>query len=118
MAAVRIPITNVFGGGDYTAQIKIGSTGVPANVILDTGSSALAVKSSVYDPGADANMKPTTLAQDLVYGSASWPGLVVATNIAMGSGAQAVSVTANLGLTADYEPGNFGDADGIMGLAF
>ncbi len=44
--AIRIPINNVTGGGDYTGQIKIGSQGVVANVILDTGSSTLAVRRS------------------------------------------------------------------------
>jgi hypothetical protein len=119
MAAVlKIPITNVYSGGDYTAQIKIGSTGVIANVILDTGSSTLAINSSVYDPGTDATMKPTTLAQDVIYGSGGWTGPVVAASIAVGSGGQEVSANANLAITADYEPGNFGNADGIMGLAF
>lgn len=118
MASIKVPITNVFGDGDYTAPIKIGSTGVTANVILDTGSSSLAVKSSVYDPGADDTMKPTTLAQDFIYGSGAWTGPVVEASIAMGSGAQEVSAIANLGITVDYEPGNFGNADGIMGLAF
>lgn len=118
MAPVRIPITNVFGNGDYTAPIKIGSAGVTANVILDTGSSSLAVKSSVYDPGADDTMQPTTLAQDIIYGSGGWTGPVVEASIALGPAAQEVSVIANLAITVDYEPGNFGNADGIMGLAF
>ena len=115
---LRIPISNVYGGGDYTAQIKVGSAGVAANVILDTGSSTLAIKSSVYDPGADATMKTTMLAQDIIYGTGGWTGPVIEASIAMGSDAQEVSANANLAVTADYEPGNFGNADGILGLAF
>ena len=45
---IRIPITNIYDGSDYSAAIRIGSNGVPANVILDTGSSTLAVVPSVY----------------------------------------------------------------------
>jgi len=41
---VRIPINNVYGGGDYTAQLSVGSRGAIVNVIMDTGSSTLAVK--------------------------------------------------------------------------
>jgi hypothetical protein len=117
-AGLKIPITNVYGEGDYTAQIEVGSSGVAANVILDTGSSTLAIKSTIYDPGADTTMTPTTLAQDVIYGTGGWTGPVVRASIAVGSGAQAVSANANLAITADYEPGNFGNADGIMGLAF
>ena len=45
---IRIPINNVKGGGDYTGEIRIGSQSVTANVILDTGSSTLAVVPRLY----------------------------------------------------------------------
>ena len=45
---IRIPINNVKGGGDYTGEIRVGSQGAVANVILDTGSSTLAVIPRVY----------------------------------------------------------------------
>jgi hypothetical protein len=32
----RVPITNVFMGGDYTGQILVGPKKQPMNVILDT----------------------------------------------------------------------------------
>jgi aspartyl protease len=115
---LKIPITNIYGQGDYTGQIKVGSSGVAANVILDTGSSTLAIKSAVYDPSADDTMKTTTLAQDVIYGTGGWTGPVVEASIVVGSDVEAVSANANLAITADYEPGNFGNADGILGLAF
>ena len=34
---LRVPITNVFGGGDYTVQLGVGSQHTPVNLILDTG---------------------------------------------------------------------------------
>jgi hypothetical protein len=118
MAALRIPITNVYGGGDYTAQIRIGSLGAPANVILDTGSSTLAVVAKAYGANADPSMKATALAQDVIYGTGGWTGPVITTTIAVGSGEQIVSVDTYLAITDDQEPGNFGTADGILGLAF
>jgi hypothetical protein len=116
--ALRIPITNVYGEGDYTAQIKVGSTGVLANVLLDTGSSTLAVNSTVYNPGTDAKMEPTTLAQDIIYDTGGWTGPVVKADIGISSGGQTLSINTYLAVTADSAPGNFGNADGVIGLAF
>jgi Eukaryotic aspartyl protease len=117
-AGLRMPITNIYGQGDYTAQINVGSSEVAANVILDTGSSTLAINSNVYDPGADATMTPTKLAQDIIYETGGWTGPVVTASIAVGAGAGAVSTNANLAIAVNNEPGDFNQADGIMGLAF
>ena len=84
--ALRIPITNVYGDGDYTAQIRVGSAGVPANFLLDTGSSTLAINSTIYDPSTDAHMKPTPLAQDVSYDTGGWTGPVVSTDVGIGAG--------------------------------
>jgi hypothetical protein len=115
---LRIPITNVFGGGDYTAALSIGSQGTVANVILDTGSSTLAVDVAAYDPSKDTLMKPTPLAQDVVYGTGGWCGPVVETKLTIAAAGGAVSLTTFLALTVEFEPGNFGQADGILGLAY
>ena len=59
---IRIPINNVKGGGDYTGEIRVGSQGDVANVILDTGSSTLAVVPRVYKIAEDKNVTlPPTL---------------------------------------------------------
>jgi len=47
---VRIPITNVYAGGDYTGVILVGPAKKPMNVLLDTGSSALALDGTKYTP--------------------------------------------------------------------
>jgi hypothetical protein len=114
--ALRIPITNVYGGGDYTAPILVGAKGQSANVILDTGSSTLAVTMKAYDPAKDtAPPKPTTLAQVILYGTGGWAGPVLGTQVSLGgvalSGAQ-------IAIAVDQEPNNFGAADGILGLAY
>ncbi len=118
MGAVRIPITNVYGGGDYTAQIAIGSNKTIANVIMDTGSSTLAVKTSSYDPKTDKSLQATALAQDVIYGTGGWSGPVVKTALSMGTGNQGVSLDTYIALTDEQVPHNFGAADGILGLAY
>jgi len=59
---------------DYNGPDSVGSQNVPANVILDTGSSTLAIKHSVYKPTADKNLKGTKYAQDVAYGTGGWAG--------------------------------------------
>ena len=115
---VRIPITNVIGGGDYTARITVGSAGAPVDVILDTGSSTLAVKPTQYDPSADAQLKATPLAQEILYGTGGWAGPVVQTQVTIGTDATAKSVQTYLAITDAAEPGDFGNAGGILGLAY
>src|SRR5260221_13770265 len=111
---VRLPITNTIADGDYTAEIRVGSQGKIANVILDTGSSTLAVKPGKYKPSTDTDLKPTALAQDVIYGTGGWAGPVVQTSLKMG----AVSLSSYVALADEQEPRNFGKADGILGLAY
>jgi hypothetical protein len=83
-ATLRIPINNV-RVGDYTAQIKIGSQGVVANVILDTGSSTFAIAPGRYQIDQDTDVKVTPLAQIVTYGTGGWSGPVIVTTVSMGS---------------------------------
>ena len=116
---VRIPINNIPANGDYTAQILLGSQNVPANVILDTGSSTLAVKHGVYKPTADKNLKATQYAQDVSYGTGGWAGPVVITSIGMGVAGNNVTLQQSpMAIADDQQPHNFGKADGILGLAY
>jgi hypothetical protein len=119
LTAIRIPITNYYGGGDYTAQVFVGSREVAANVILDTGSSTLAVKQSMYNPLLDTNFRPTAFVQDITYGTGGWAGPVGTTNLRMGLPENGATVAdGSLALTVQQEPDNFGLADGILGLAY
>jgi len=112
--SLRIPITNVYVG-DYTAQILLGSQKAPANVILDTGSSTLAIKPHAYTPAKDTAKATTSLAQVVLYGTGGWAGPVLETTISLGT----VSLPkASFALTESQEAGNFGKADGILGLAY
>jgi Eukaryotic aspartyl protease len=117
---LRIPITNVFDGSDYSAAIRIGSQGTPANVILDTGSSTLAVVPSVYQGANDTNMEPTTYAQQVLYGTGGWIGPIVNTSLSFGDtdGNEVTLPSAPIAITVSQAPNNFTGVDGIMGLAF
>jgi len=117
-AAIRIPINNVKGGGDYTGQIKIGSQGVVANVILDTGSSTLAVVPRIYNIAQDTDVSFTSYAQQVTYGTGGWSGPVIQTSLSMGSAGQEASVSTYMAIADEQLAGNFGPADGILGLAF
>ena len=113
MSGKRIPITNA--GVGYVAEIRVGSHGSAANVILDTGSSALAVRHTAYKPQHDAAIKPTKLAQDIAYLTAGWVGPVVNTVLALGGIELPGGI---LAIALDEEPHGFGPADGILGLAY
>src|SRR5690242_17251837 len=115
---LRVPITNLYGGGDYTAEIRLGASQQTANVILDTGSSTLAVVPKAYDAAGDTERQPTGFAQDVLYGTGGWTGPVVQTKLGLGTGNAAVSIDAYVAVAVDDEPRGFGRADGIMGLAY
>jgi hypothetical protein len=115
----RIPITNFYGGGDYTARLLVGGQKTPVNLILDTGSSTIAVQTTGYDPTKDSALQPTEYAQEILYGTGGWIGPVVTTSVAMGTPGQEVSLQgAYLAIADDQLPNNFGNADGILGLAY
>ena len=113
--SLRIPITNVYGGGDYTAALLVGSSKQPANVIIDTGSSTLAVTTKAYDASKDPQAKPSSLAQVVIYGTGGWGGPVLQAPVALGT---ASLPGAPLALSIVQEKDNFGNADGILGLAY
>ena len=89
----RIPITSVFMDGDYTGQILVGPQQKPMNVILDTGSSALALNGHKYTPNKAEGDVTTHLAQTDAYGDGStWTGAVIKTKISIGQGADAITL--------------------------
>src|SRR5277367_646386 len=116
---VRVPINNVYGGGDYTAQMSVGSENAVVNLIMDTGSSTLAVKKGTYKPASDKNLKPSAYAQDVTYGTGGWAGPVVTTNLTMGVPGNTVTLqNSPMAIADEQQPHNFGAADGILGLAY
>jgi hypothetical protein len=121
MATVaRIEITNIYMGGDYTGQIFVGPQGRPMNVILDTGSSALALDGHKYKPDLANGDKSTHLAQTDSYGDgSSWTGAVIQTKLTVGTGSNAISLSnGNAAIAYTRSANMFRSADGILGLAY
>jgi aspartyl protease len=121
MASIaRIPITNVYMGGDYTGRLLVGPQQRPLNVILDTGSSALALDGHKYTPDLTEGDKSTDLAQTDSYGDgSSWTGAVIKTAVTIGSGTSSVTLKdTNAAVTYSQSANMFRSADGILGLAY
>jgi hypothetical protein len=116
----RVEITNIYMGGDYTGQILIGPQGHSMNVILDTGSSALALDGHKYTPDLANGDKSTQLAQTDSYGDgSSWTGAVIQTKLAVGNGSNAISLSnGNAAIAYTRSANMFRSADGILGLAY
>jgi Eukaryotic aspartyl protease len=118
--SARIPITNAYMGGDYTGRIFVGPRRRALNVILDTGSSALAVDARKYKPDPRRGDKTTRVAQVEAYGDGShWTGAVIRTEVAIGTGRSTITLAdAKLSVAYRRSVDCFGKADGILGLAY
>jgi hypothetical protein len=117
----RVPITNFYMDGDYTASIRVGPQQTPMNVIVDTGSSALALDGRKYTPQPGAGDTTTRLAQTDHYGDGSvgWTGAVLTTSVSIGDPASQVTISdANVAVAYEETADMFGSADGILGLAY
>ncbi|WP_223788221.1 pepsin-like aspartic protease [Marinicella meishanensis] len=103
-----------------TPQLSnIGSQGAQANLILDSGSSALVIQGEDYQPGEDDSLTTTCFAQNRTYGMGGWFGPVVKTRIHMGRGPFSVSLEeTHVAVTRKEQQNSFAEADGIMGLAY
>src|SRR5581483_841804 len=117
---VRIPITNIYMGGDYTGVICVGPKQKSMNVILDTGSAALALDGKKYQPDFADGDQSTNMAQTDSYGDgSSWTGAVIHTNLTVGSGGSSVTLPGgNASIAYDASSDMFGETDGILGLAY
>ena len=117
---IRVPISNIPMDGDYTGMIYVGSQKKPANVLLDTGSSTLALDGNHYDPTKDSDAKLTNMAQEVGYADrSSWVGGLVLTDIALGHGSQMISLPkVHTAVSYHATKNMFGNADGILGLAY
>lgn len=119
--ALRIPITNSFGGGHFTMEVSLGADAVPLNLLLDTGAGLLVVDGGGYDPSTDSAARSTRLLQAEPFESGSFAAAVVRTSIGLspfGGAAAVVLADANVAVTYQETAGLFGNADGILGLAY
>ena len=129
---LRMPITNVFGQGDYSVTLHLGSEKSPVNLLLDTGSSTLVVKSSAYQANLDQKLTASSAVQEVNYGVGGWNGPVIYTSINIhehcheSEHPQNIAKSPSMNLTdapvavvhSAQQGKTFGDADGILGLAY
>ncbi|MCJ8271176.1 MAG: A1 family peptidase [Psychrosphaera sp.] len=117
---VVIPLSNTeMENGDYTGTIYIGSNKTPVTVLFDTGSSTLSVKSSVYAVASDSDETSTNFAQEIIYNAGGWYGPVVKTDVALCLSEEKNELKAvNVAVMQEMELDGFGDAQGILGLAY
>ena len=115
---LRIPITNVWDGSAYSAKLGVGAGGAVVNVMLDTGSSTLAVESAAYDGTADSALMVTSLAQLITYGAGGWAGPVVTTDVTFGEGSDALVLKDTPIAIATVQLGSLGGVNGVLGLAY
>lgn len=116
-AILRLPITNVYARGDFTVSVSIGSEATELQLILDTGSSTLALHSSQYQPESDSHLVPTTLVQEVIYGIGGWAGPVTQTSMQL-QGDISLTLPQNYVALATRGEPPLAKADGILGLAY
>lgn len=104
--------------GGYTVQVHLGSARAPAQLVLDTGSSTLAVSPAAYAPEHDGALSATPWAQDIQYGGGAWAGPVLRSSLAFGEGRHARRVDDALFALIETPGALFRQADGIFGLAY
>jgi len=114
-----IPITMAYAEGGYSATLWLGSQQAKVDLLLDTGSSALAVRRSCYQPEQDQEVQLSADFQLMSYGVGGWAGSVVSTQVAVAHCPEVqLSALAELAVIVDEPSHNFYQADGIWGLAY
>jgi hypothetical protein len=121
--SIKIPINIAKSQGGYTLQLFVGSQQAAVDVIIDTGSSTLAIKQSSYKPNEDTYLAATSIAQDVTYGAGGWAGPVIHTQIELthlvDDSHHPLSLTdAPISIIYDEPEDNFKNVDGIWGLAY
>lgn len=117
-AAIELPTTLAHAQGAYSVAMAFGSEGEAANLVLDTGSSTLAILPQAYDPSRDRALRATAWAQEVRYGGGAWAGPVLRSRLALGLGHRARAIDDALFALIESERPPFRGADGILGLAY
>ncbi|WP_243879910.1 pepsin-like aspartyl protease [Shewanella algae] len=115
VSGTLLPLNNLLADGVYTAPFKLGSEECEVNLIIDSGSSTMAVLHRRYQPEQDMSLKPTALAQEICYGQGGWLGSVIHTQV---QAAQLKLTDTPLALVHKETRHTFLEADGIWGLAY
>lgn len=114
-----MPITNVYSKGGFSVTVTLGSEQDTAQLILDTGSSTLVVTDEAYQSDSDNSLQPTHYAQYVSYGMGGWYGPVITTDVDLYSHQGNMQLDGvHVSIATVSKPGCFGEADGILGLAY
>ena len=117
--SIRLALTNTLADGGYSVRAHVGIHQQAVHLILDTGSSTLAVNHTCYNVEKDKCAEFTYYTQSIKYGVGSWHGPVVKTQVSLGMFGH--NVTLPDAFTAIADTGKFEcfkQADGILGLAY
>lgn len=116
---LRLPATLAYSRGGYSVALVLGSEAAAVNVLLDTGSSSLAVTKQRYTPERDTTRSATTYAQQIAYGKGGLAGPVLRTQVGVGDRDQRRQLDGVAFTVIEGDPPYFfRDADGIFGLAY
>ena len=115
---IHIETSLAWAKGGYTAPVALGSERHVANLVLDTGSSTLAVQPRAYVPERDRALSATPWAQDIRYGGGAWAGPVLRSSLSLGEGRHARHIPDALFALIETGGNLFREADGIFGLAY
>ncbi|WP_386066749.1 pepsin-like aspartic protease [Tahibacter sp. UC22_41] len=116
---LQLPTTLAYARGGYSVALDLGSQECRVNVLLDTGSSTLAVAAQGYAPERDTALTATAYAQQISYGGGRLAGPVLRSRIGLGDRDQHRGLDdVAFACVQGTPPTFFRDADGICGLAF
>ncbi|WP_374473480.1 pepsin-like aspartic protease [Arenimonas sp.] len=115
---IELETTLAYAQGAYTVAAAFGSEGDTAHLVLDTGSSTLAVTPRAYQPGRDRALQRTPWVQDIRYGGGRWSGPVLRSRLGFGRGRHARAIDDALFALIETDAAFLRDADGLWGLAY
>jgi len=118
---VRIPTTNWIARNLLTPQVSAGSGATLINVLLDTGSSMVAVDGARYDALADPHASTTRLPQTERFQTQPLWAVVVRTTVGLAANDTVLvngRPNTSLAVIYDTSPGQFSWVDGVLGLAY
>lgn len=116
-APLELRTTLAYAQGGYSVEARIGSEGHVVQLMLDTGSSTLALLPHAWTPDRDALARPTALAQVIAYAGGTWSGPLLHTGVAFGEGRHARRLDDVPVARTNVDTTLFRAADGILGLA-
>ena len=116
---IKFPINIAPAQGGYALELEIGSQKTTVQLLIDTGSSTIAFKSTNYSPQEDTAVSYSQYAQCVTYGKGGWAGPVLHSEITYTNGSDSFEVSnAPFAIVSNVQAQSFLGLDGILGLAY